>query len=277
MPRLKDNRKNKTSGQQWRDVPLVWRLLARSSAAGLIAVTVFCGLIWGGHVVDPNSPLYNISGRVAAQFGQAAQQIVISGLVNQKPAAVLNAIGIRPNDSLIGFDSRRARGLLQNIDWVKQAEIRRVYPNRLEIDITERVPFAVWQRDGEFYVIDKEGLAFTSVEPASVPQLLLVTGEGANRQVYQLVNHLEAFSGLKSRVKAAARTGKRRWTLYLAGGIRLLLPETGIEKALARYVKMDRQHRFRDKAVQAVDLRIDGEMVLVLMDQDKAAVKLSQN
>ena len=259
-----------------RDVALIWRALVRAGAVGVLGLSVFGGIIAGGHVTNPNSPLYNISGRIAGKFGQAAQKITISGLVNQKPAAVLNVIGIKPNDSLIGFDTGRARGLLQNIDWVKRAEIRKVYPNQLEIDITERVPFAVWQRDGEFYVIDKEGLAFASVDPGSVPGLLLVTGEGANKQVRSLVNHLEAIKGLRSRVRAAGRVGKRRWNLYLKGGIKVLLPETGVKQALVRYMALSKRYQLAAKAVASVDLRNSGEVVIALLKARSGQVKLSQ-
>jgi cell division protein FtsQ len=78
---------------------------------------------------------------------------------------------------------------------VKSAHVQRLFPNQLEINIVERQPFAIWQREGRFYVIDEAGVALTSVDAADVPGLPVVTGEGAQSAVAQLVNQLEAHPG----------------------------------------------------------------------------------
>jgi cell division septal protein FtsQ len=55
-------------------------------------------------------------------------------------------------------------GCLLNLDWVRQAAVRVMPPNRLEVDVVEREPFAVWQRDGLYFVIDREGAAMASFD-----------------------------------------------------------------------------------------------------------------
>ena len=66
----------------------------------------------------------------------------------------------------------------ENMDWVASAEVVRRFPNQLDILVTEREPFAIWQRGGVHYVIDKSGTAVSAIDPARVSILPLVTGEG---------------------------------------------------------------------------------------------------
>jgi cell division protein FtsQ len=47
---------------------------------------------------------------------------------------------------------------------------------------------------------------------------MLITGDGAQLEVSQLVNQLEAWPGVQSKIRAAARVGYRRWTLHFDGG-----------------------------------------------------------
>ena len=251
------------------------RFMARSTSVGFLALTICYGLITGGHLDDPRNPLFGLPGQVAGYFGYAAQSIHVSGLERQRPETVLKAIGVVPDGPLIGFSARRAKRLLENIDWVASAKLRRVHPNGLEIEIRERVPFAIWQRGGARYVIDESGIALSTLDPDDFKDLLLVTGEGAQSAAAQLVNHIEGDKALKSHVKAAARVGQRRWTLYMDNGLRVALAERDVAGSLARLATLVKQEKVFDKAVEVIDLRLPDRTVVTLLPEqpDKTAAK----
>lgn len=238
-------------------------VLVRSSAVGMLGLVTGYGLLAGDHLTDPSSGTRGLPAQVSSYFGYAAEQIRISGLKRMGGASVLKAIGIKPGGSLVGFDANNARSILLNLDWVREASVRVLPPNRLEIDISEREPFAVWQRDGNYYVIDREGAAIASFEASRFPHLMLVSGEGAQETVSQLVNQLEAWPGLQSKIKAAARVGKRRWTLYFAGGRQALLPEQEVEQALANLTDLEARFGVLTSGIEQVDLRLAGSVVMV--------------
>ena len=192
---------------------LLVRAVTRLSACALLAAVIGFGLERGGHLAAPGVEDQSIAGRVAAILGRSAQTIRIGGLIRQSPRTVLAALGIEPGSSLLGFDTEQARTLLENIDWVEKAEIKTVFPNRLEIEIVEREPFAIWQRDGYYYVIDRTGTAMSMAPGALASRLPLVSGEGAQKAVFELVNQLASFSALGSKLQGAARVGGRRWNL----------------------------------------------------------------
>jgi cell division protein FtsQ len=245
----------------------------------LLCGAIIHGLVIGGHLDYAGSPWRKLPGQLASSLGFAADDIRITGLVHQQPDALLSAIAVVPGGSLVGLDAARARALLENLDWVAHATVMRKYPNRLDIVVTERQPFAIWQRDGAHYVIDQTGTAMSTLDPKRLRPLLLVTGEGAHRAVAGLVNELEAVPQVKKHVAAAARVGHRRWTLYLDNGVTVALPEEGAGKALVALARIDRAQGLLSKGIKAVDLRLPGEIIIELQatpDKDVKNFKVSQ-
>ena len=62
-----------------------------------------------------------------------------------------------PRTSLPFFDVAAARARLEADPLVKQASVRKLYPNQIVVDIVERTPYGVWQKDGEVHAIAADG------------------------------------------------------------------------------------------------------------------------
>ncbi len=244
------------------------RFAARAGAVLFLAAALGHALDRGGHLNDPRLALFNLEGRLAAAIGQAAEQVVVHGLKYHDARAVLAAAGVKSGGSLLGFDPESARRLLENLDWVKKARLAKVYPNGLRIDIEEREPVALWQTAGAFYPVDAEGVAIVSLDPGRFRHLPVVTGNGANTAAQSLVNHLEAHPRIKSRLRAAARVGGRRWNLYFASGLKVLLPERGEEAALRRLERLEAMQDVLSLALRTLDLRRPDRLVMRRAETD---------
>jgi cell division protein FtsQ len=255
------------------------RIAARVGAVLFLGFTVAHSVSVGGYLGYEGSPWLKIPGKLAGLVGMAADDIKIQGLVHQEPEKLLAALGLKPGANLVGFDADKAKQLLENLDWVAAATVQRHFPNQLEIAVTERVPFAIWQRGGSYYVIDQSGSAMSNVTPGQLDGLLLVTGEGAQFSVQELVNQLEVTPNLLLRVKAAARVGQRRWNLYLDSGITIQLPEKDVEAALARLDALDASQQLLSKGIRNVDLRMSGRVIVGVAEvaADQSVVKVSQS
>lgn len=242
------------------------RFIARAGACALLFGSIIHGLVIGGHLDYDGSPWRKLPGQLASSLGFAADDIRITGLIHQEPQTLLAALGVQPGGSLVGFDATRARSLLENLDWVASARVMRKYPNRLDIVVSERQPFAIWQRDGVHYVIDQTGAAMSTLDPGRLSSLLLVTGEGAHLAAAELVGQLAAVPQVKARVTAAARVGQRRWTLYLDNGMTVALPETDPAQALETLAALDRSQQLLSKGIKSIDLRLARQVVVELPD-----------
>ncbi len=244
-------------------------MLVRASAVLFLGATIVHGIIVGGQLDYEGSPWTRIPDKFASLIGLAADDIRISGLTHHDPEMLLRTLDLRPGGSLLGFDANQARRMLEGMDWVAEASIQRKYPNSLEIIVSERVPFAIWQRDHSYYLIDRAGAAMGGLELLGHSNFLLVTGEGANLAAAEFVNQLEATPELKKKISAAALVGKRRWTLYLDNGVKIALPEHGVAEALAEVSALDASQNILSKGIVALDMRLAGQMTVAIAEVEE--------
>lgn len=242
------------------------RFAARAGAVLFLGLALVRGAALGGHLEYEGSPWVKLTGTLAGLVGFAAADIKIEGLMHQDPEAVLSAIGVRPGGSLLGFTGAEAKRALETLDWVQSAEVEWMFPNQLEIAVVERTPFALWQRGSEYHVIDKTGVTISDVPASAFVTLPLVTGEGAATAAAELINQLSANPALLSQVKAAARVGGRRWTLYLDSGVTVMLPEADWVEALATLRKLDETQQLLSKGIRSVDFRVAGRISVAVAE-----------
>ncbi len=242
------------------DVVPSLRIAVRALSVGLLGFAVLHGLLQGGHLDYPGSPYLKLPGKMAGVIGQAADDIAITGVDQHDPMGLLSSIGVRPGGSLIGFDAARARRLIESLDWVQSASVQRKFPNRLEISVVEREAFVIWQHEGEFQLVDRDGKVMGGWKPGTSSSLPVVTGRGANIDARALINDLEAMPDLRLQVKAAGRVGERRWNLYLKNGVRLALPENNTVEDLKSAWAFMQNPAFVDTDIAGLDFRIPGEV-----------------
>jgi cell division protein FtsQ len=197
--------------------------------------------------------------RLAETAGLGLQQVAVSGHRFTPDSDIFDALGLDAARTLLSFDSRAAKERIERLPWVERASIERIIPDRLEVQVVERAPFAVWQAEGRTFLIDRSGRVLTGIAPDAMPALPRLAGEGAPREAAALSELLARHPGLLPRVKLAERIGGRRWRLNLADGGAIELPASGEGKALARAVTLAR-HGIAPAS--EVDLRAEGRTLL---------------
>ncbi len=242
------------------DCPAFYRVAARSFAVLFLAIALGRGIVMGGHLEYAGSPWQKLPGELAGMFGLAAIDIELAGLAHHDAQEVLGYIGVKPGAPLIGFDAKKARMKLQELDWVETATVLRSFPNKLQITVTEREPFVVWQYRGKMQVVDQNGKPMSGIPPTSGNLLLHVVGLGANTEAANLVNQMEATPGLFHEVKAAVRVGDRRWDLFMSTGLIISLPEKNMEGVLLQAESAFLSNDVKVLALSRLDYRIPGEV-----------------
>ncbi len=123
-------------------------------------------------------------------------------------------------------------------------------------------PFAIWQNQGKFVLIDRSGHAVANENLAEFRQLPLVVGPGAPAAAAPLIDALTDRPELQKRVIAAVRIGERRWNLRLNNGADVMLPEGHEVAALDRLMQLQQEHALLDRPLAAIDMRLGDRLVV---------------
>jgi cell division protein FtsQ len=239
-----------------------WRILALV----LIASALGYGVWWSGKDGVYGDALKGAR-TVAVAAGFGVKRITIEGQNHVTDAELAAALGAGPGSMILAFDTAAAKDRLEHVPFIKRAQVMRLLPSTLQVVIEERVPFAVWQSKGATYVIDAEGTVLARAVREAYADLPLVVGDGAGKNAADLVDTLHPFDDLKRQLVAAIRVGDRRWTLRLASGVDILLPDDGVTDALETLLRLDRDRGLLERRIAAVDLRL----------ADRVSVRLAQS
>ena len=201
-------------------------------------------------------------GNATASLGLRVETIVIEGRANTPEPLLRAALGISKGDPILGFSLDAARRNVEKLSWVEQATIERRLPDTVVVQLVERRPFAIWQNQGKFVLIDRDGQTVTNEDVGQFRQLPLVVGPGAPGAATPLIDALMAHPGLLARVVAAVRVGERRWNLQLRGGMNVMLPEGREAVAIERLVALQQDHALLDRPLEVVDMRLPDRLVL---------------
>ncbi len=129
--------------------------------------------------------------------------------------------------------------------------VERRLPGTVVVQLTERRPLAVWQNQGKFALIDRDGQVVANQDPAKDWQrfatLPLVVGAGAPAEAAALLDALTGAAGAALARGAAVRVGERRWNLQLRSGLDVMLPEGAEPQALARLMELQAHDALLDR------------------------------
>ncbi|WP_230530989.1 cell division protein FtsQ/DivIB [Microvirga roseola] len=247
------------------------RFLGTGLALGFFSAVVTLGLWQGGHLnefIARHGEPHHALGRAV---GLGLEQVTISGISQIRESEVLLAAGINPKLSLAFIDVNDVRERLENVPMIKSASVRKLYPNELVISLNEREPHAIWQLNGELFVIAADGTVVDLMQDARFIGLPFVVGERANTRSKDYLALIEAAGPLKDRIRAGTLVSGRRWTLKMDNGMDVRLPEIGAADALARLVKLEQDQKILEKDVLAIDLRMADRVVVRLTEEAASA------
>ncbi|MBN8966827.1 MAG: FtsQ-type POTRA domain-containing protein, partial [Rhizobiales bacterium] len=251
-----------------------WRL---PRGTGVAAVSVFLlaslafGSVRGGHWPVVVAELYDLRDAAANAVGFRITSIAMSGEHQLSREDILATAGITDRTSLLFLDASEARARLKANPWIADATVLKLYPSRLNITVTERDAFALWQLNGKITVISADGAIVDSTVPPHFAKLPLVVGVGAAAKAKELMTLLDGHPLVRDQMRAAVLVAERRWNLILKNGLDVRLPETDAEQALDTLAALDRDKKLLSRDITVVDLRLPDRVTVRLSDDAAAA------
>jgi cell division protein FtsQ len=246
--------------------PAAFALLAAGALGGLLYAVVSVGVGVGADTLAPRrGPMASFGdgiARIGAKAGLTVREVVLEGSRNTPAELARQALAVRRGDPTLGFSPQEARERLESISWIERAHVERHLPGTIRVVVEERVPFAVWQRDNRFSVIDRKGHVLTTENVGAFSRLPLVVGAGAEHSAAPMIDLLRGAAEVEQRVNALVRVGERRRKLRLRNGTDVLLPEGHEAEAVVRLAELQASSSLLDRPLTAIDMRQPDKLVL---------------
>lgn len=158
--------------------------------------------------------------------------------------------GVRGNFFAVDLPGLRAS--FEQLPWVRKVDVRRVWPDRIEVTVEEHVPLARWAARG---LVNTHGELFAADHDGALP---LFGGPSGSSRELAIQYHL--FSKLLAGIGEAPReitiSERRAWRVKLASGMTLDLGRERVEERLERFVAVYPRTIGRlQRKVDHVDLR----------------------
>lgn len=164
-------------------------------------------------------------------------------------------------------DLDHVRHSLERVPWVRRVEVRRLWPDRLEVALEEHVALARW---GEGELVNTHGERFAAFTSARLP--VFSGPEGSEAEVARRYRRFtELLAPISETPQRVTLTSRHAWQVQLTSGLHLELgrdlPEQPAERRLERFVssfpktlaRLQRQYEYVDlRYPHGFALRVSG-------------------
>lgn len=239
----------------------------------LVAVFIFTAAILyrNGQIAIIKQAAIEKIGLWAAAAGVNVQEVKLANRQHSSKQEILEALNVKIGTPLLSFDVDAAKARIEKIGWVAEAEVQTIFPDRLEVSIQEREPFAIWQIDKKHHLVDRNGVLVADEVLSGYQFLPLIVGKGAATEALGLLSALEERPEIFEHIRALVRVGERRWDMDLKNGIHVLLPAEKPEAMLADLERMILDQDIFSRGINVIDFRLKDRVRFGLDDTTAAA------
>ncbi len=179
-----------------------------------------------------------LAGWVKAHPLFAIRGVTVAGDVNHNNALTLRAnVAPQLRGTFLTIDLAAARQAFEAMPWVRQAVVRREFPNRLKAILQEHQAVGYWGAEGDSTLINSFGEVFEAnvdeVEQDELPRL-----DGPQDQSAQVLAMYRALQPLFERLELSIDelelTGRGSWRAKLDAGARIELGRGTEDELVAR-------------------------------------------
>ena len=241
------------------------RMMLTPGVRGLIRVGVplaliaVIGLSWSSH--DANRELALSKWQEMKQTVQHRPEFMIAsldvtGTDDALTAQVLTSLPVVFPVSSFDLDLEAMRVTVETLPSVRSARVRLGDAGVLMVDVTQRVPVALWRDGNDLRLLDEEGtfagLVSSRTDRLDLP---LIAGAGATAHMEEALALFRNAKPIAGRLRGLVRMGDRRWDVVLDRDQRILLPAENPIAALGRVVVLHQARDLLDRDVATVDMR----------------------
>jgi cell division protein FtsQ len=236
------------------------------ASAFIVLAAISYGIVAGGHIDPVTNAVKDVRDGLGRAFGFRIATIGFTGNKHLNRDEILARAGVTGMSSLLFFDVTAARARLMSDPRIADATLLKLYPDRLQISIVERQPYALWQINRQVSLVAEDGAVLAPYVSKEYLDLPMFVGRGAEKRGKELMAIIDRFPEIRANLRASIFVAERRWNLRLKNGLDVKLPEADVERALALLSSLEREKKILSRDIVSIDLR----------QADRVAVQLSE-
>lgn len=244
------------------------RKLKRNISNYILLISVPILLITGFIYKNDITLFYNnLSSSMLDLTGAHIKTFIVMGASPKVEKLIKANLGVKIGDSIFKLSTTQLLNNLMNIGWIKDVSIHKILPNIIKIIVKERLPIAIYYHNNTYTLIDKDGHFIEDVKMN--PNLPLVSGTDANKNVFTLLQILNEYSNIKNNIHSIIYVRQRRWDIILNNKIKVKLPShasDSFKKSLSIITKLLKQKNIQNSVV-SIDLRIPDNVIIQGLQQ----------
>ena len=152
-------------------------------------------------------------------------------------------------------DIAAVRSAIDQLPWVANAEVRRIWPDQLQVIIQEQLPVARWGSDA---LLSTQGYLFTAVDVSEYRHLPQLIGprDGQLRVMQQYLKFSQALRPLGYSVAQLEMRERGSWFVTTQTGLQLLFGRDHLVEKMRRFaVVYENELQEQTDKIERVDLR----------------------
>lgn len=180
----------------------------------------------------------SFAGWVARRPVFALRSITVNGDTNHNNARTLQAM-LAPtlSGTFLTIDLAATRNAFEQVPWVRRAEVRREFPNRLKVSLQEHQAVAFWGAEGDSTLVNSYGEVFEA-NPGELDDDNLIRLNGPKEQSAQILSLYRTLKPLFDQrelpIEQLELTGRGNWRVHLTTGADIELGRGTEEELKAR-------------------------------------------
>jgi len=197
--------------------------------------------------------LYSVIRFAIVQPVFAMREIRVGSSTTQVTLEQVEAIAQRDlQGTFFTLDLERLRRSFEKLPWVRKVDIRRSWPDRIDVAIEEHQPLARW---GNVALVNQQGEVFEAAYDGELP--VFVGPAGTSREVaIQYERLLGEFAAIGREPVHVQLSQRRAWRVQLDDGMTLEIGRDQVQSRLSRFVSVyERTLMPLNRRIDYVDLR----------------------
>ena len=209
--------------------------------------------------------IYAVSGIVISAF--PVRSIVISGNEHLSDEELKSMAGLKTDDTLLRVSGRRLSSKMMESPWIRSVAVRKEFPDRLLIHISESEPFALLDMKGKLFIVDDRGTMLEKLRDIAIPFLPVISSnpyreKEAFQEAINLAKVIKDTGLLSRKDRIEIISHKPQEMSVNIDGVVVKVGTGEYEDKLSRLVDIEEEIRSRNIAVDYIDLRFANRVLV---------------